>query len=362
MYGFEYVTHQSIKGIHADLIIRSSQPLAYEKIRSVIMQEFAAEIEEISPSSTHHIIIDTPHDQLTIAFIDAIDPATAPRVTAVQKIIIKPPNTPLDQLLANDTIIIGKTLAADLQLSVGDTLTLLHPTEQQSKKNRIALESISARISGIFATGIDEFDAHGIIASRSFISEALDAPETVTQINIKINAHGSAPDIQKRLAHRLSLDVVSWKELYPALMSALLLEKYAMIFILSLIVLIASMNTISLLFMFIAQKRQTIALLSAMGMSRRSIVSTFILLGMGITCSASLIGLLGAVGISFALEHYQLIRLPDVYYTSYLPAHMDTTIVISVFTLTLILGFITAWYPTQTINRKKISQILKFDT
>ena len=101
-------------------------------------------------------------------------------------------------------------------------------------------------------------------------------------------------------------------------MAALALEKYAMFFILFLIVLIASMNTISLLFMFITHKKRTIGLLSAMGMSRAAIMKTFITLGMGITFSAACVGLAAAIGISLLLEEYHLISLPDVYYVSHL--------------------------------------------
>lgn len=362
MYGFEQVTQQSIKGMHADLIIRSAMPLNYDKISSVIQAEFANEIEAISPTSLHHAIIDTNDDQLTIAYIEAIDPQTAAQVNDLEKIITTPRNVPLHELLQNNSIIIGKALAENLHKSIGDTITLLHPSEHQSKKNRISLESAKAHVSGIFSTGIDELDAHGIIASHAFITQVLEVDNAITQINIKLRHPAHAAYIQKKLSQRLSLNVVSWKDLYPQLISALALEKYAMIFILSLIVLIASMNTISLLFMFIAQKKQTIGLLFAMGMSRRAISSTFIALGMGITSIAAIIGLFGAIILSYLLDHYQLIRLPTVYYPTYLPAHMNITIIIAVLVLTLILGFFAAWYPTQTVNRKKIAQILKFDT
>ena len=71
----------------------------------------------------------------------------------------------------------------------------------------------------------------------------------------------------QKLRHRLGLDVYSWKDLYPSLVASLKLEKYVSFFILALILLVASMNIISLLFMQITQKRPTIALLQAMGMS-----------------------------------------------------------------------------------------------
>lgn len=367
MRGFEQVTHQSIQGIHADLHIRSSQPLDYEKIKTVIETEFSNDIAQISPSSLHHVVIKHKNqDDFTIAFITAIDPQTAATVHKLQERIIAPADKPLETLLTEQTIILGKILAQELQLAVGDTISLLHPEERQTKRNRITFDTVDARVSGIFATGIDEFDAHGIFASHAFITNLLETSDdqkagAITSISMKLKENASSDVVQKKLRERLHLEVASWKELYPALMAALALEKYAMFFILSLIVLIASMNTISLLFMFITHKKRTIGLLSAMGMPRNAIMTTFITLGMGITFSAACCGLAAAIGISILLEKYHLIRLPDVYYVSHLPAHMSGTIIISVLILILILGFITAWYPTQTMNRKKIADVLKFD-
>lgn len=362
MRGFEQVTHQSIQGIHADLIIRSSQPLDYEKIKNVIRSEFTDTILEISPSSTHHVVINhTDRDDFTIAVITAIDPKTAEAVNALHQRILTPMGVPLETVMSDDKIIIGKLLAQELQLKVGDKISLLYPEEKQTKRNRLTFDSVDAHVGGIFATGIDEFDMGGIFASHAFTTEHLNTPETITQINIKLQPKSDATTVQKKLQARLQLPVISWKELYPPLMAALVLEKYAMIFILSLIVLIASMNTISLLFMFITHKRQMIALLYAQGMSRRAIMSTFIAFGVGLTTLAAATGLAAAVAISYLLETYRLIPLPDVYYATHLPAHMNATIVISVLVLVIIIGFISAWYPTRSMNRKKIAQVLKFD-
>lgn len=362
MRGFEQVTHQNIQGINADLIIRSSQPLDDKKIRAVVTQEFADTIQEISPSSMHHVVINhTDRDDFTIAFITALEPETAVTVHALQKRIVEPCNVPLTELLSDDHIILGKSLAQELHLTVGDTITLMYPEEQQTKRNRLTFDTTQARVGGIFSTGIDEYDMSGIFASHVFTTEQLNAPEAITQINIKLKPNADATAVQKKLRDRLQLNVISWKELYPPLMAALTLEKYAMIFILSLIVLIASMNIISLLFMFITHKKKMVCLLSAMGMSRNAIMSTFIAFGLGLTTIAACAGLAAALAISYLLETYHLISLPDVYYVTHLPAHMSVTIVISVLLLVIIVGFISAWYPTRSMNRKKIAQVLKFD-
>ncbi len=362
MNGFEQVTHQSIQGIHADLLIRSSQPLDYEKIKTVITAEFSNTIEQTSPSSMHHVVMKhKDQDDFTLAFITAIDPQTAATVNNLAQRIIIPRGQPLAALLTDNKIMVGKILAQDAKIKVGDTIALLYPEEQQTKRNRITFDTFDVVVGGIFATGIDEIDAHGIFASHATMQHVFDKATAITDISIKLKPGAASSVVQAELRKRLLLDVVSWQELYPPLMAALLLEKYAMILILSLIVLIASMNTISLLFMYITHKKRTIGLLSVFGMSRNAIMTSFIVLGMGITLSAACFGLAAAVGISYLLEHYELIKLPDVYYVTHLPAHMNMTIIISVLALVIVLGFLSAWYPTRSLNRKRIAQILKFD-
>ena len=71
--------------------------------------------------------------------------------------------------------------------------------------------------------------------------------------------------VVESLKKRLDLEVMSWKDLYSSLVSALILEKYAILFILALVALVASLNIISLLFMYVTQKRTDIAILSNNG-------------------------------------------------------------------------------------------------
>jgi ABC-type lipoprotein release transport system permease subunit len=162
--------------------------------------------------------------------------------------------------------------------------------------------------------------------------------------------------LQKRLPH---LNVYTWKDQYPALVSSLKLEKYVMFLILALITLVASMNMISLLFMQIQHKRRDIAIFRAMGMSSKIIRSIFLRMGLLITSIASICGLMLAACAGYALERYPCIELPDVYYISYIPARMDLEIFLAVFVVTMIIGFCATWFPAQRSRRINISNILR---
>lgn len=364
MKGFEEVTHQKIQGIHADLIIRSTaRGLNYPAIQSIIKKDFSHLVAATTPSDIHHTLVtlQANNDVPSVAFVTSIDPATAPCVSSLAGTIIEPVDVPFAELFKGRQVLVGKGLATELGAHTGDMLELLVPSQDQ-ESNYVSLEKIPAQIGGIFATGIDEFDMNGIFAAQHFVRSTIAPDAQTTHINIKLKQGVDPHAAQQVLARRFApLSVLGWYDLYPALVSALTLEKYAMLLILLLIVLIASMNTISLLFMYVTHKRRTIAVLFSLGMSQRAIIFSFMLIGISITVSAAVVGLAGAIAASFLIDHFQLIHLPDIYYSSYVPAHMSSTIVLSVFFAALILSLLATWYPTRQIRSIDVSHILKFE-
>ncbi|TET33765.1 ABC transporter permease, partial [Candidatus Dependentiae bacterium] len=163
------------------------------------------------------------------------------------------------------------------------------------------------------------------------------------------------------LRQRLALDVYSWQELYPALVSALALEKYTMFFILLLITLIAAMNIISLISMLISQKRADIAMLRAMGIAPQTITAIFMIIGMSVAGVAALLGILCACIASVLLERYPFIELPHVYYVSHLPAHMEWSIVVMVFVVVLLITILATWFAAQRAKSITIAHVLRFE-
>jgi lipoprotein-releasing system permease protein len=147
--------------------------------------------------------------------------------------------------------------------------------------------------------------------------------------------------------------------LYPDLVSSLILEKYVMFFILALITLVATLNMISLLFMQIQHKLRDIAIMKTIGLANKPIRSIFLALGVTITLLASLSGLGCAAVAGYLLERYPFIKLPDVYYVSYLPARMDFELFVVVFCATLLLGFLATWIPAQRTKRINIAHVLR---
>src|SRR3989339_363092 len=349
MQGFEVATREKLQGIHPMIMIRSENALNYKKINNVLTKEFP-EISTSAPTAQQYVSIKINNQQNlnNVILLKGIDPQKEPCVTAVEQKIIEPEHGSFSNVLAENQILIGKKLANQLDLDIGDPLTILYLIED---KNKLAEETLT--VNGLFNTGIEEFDLSlGIISLKTF--NELFPQKGITEIGIKLKNPKKESDVIEKLKDRLDLDVVSWHELYPAIVSALKLEKYAMFVVIALITLVASMNIISLLFMQITQKRSNIAILQANGLPFKAVRSIFLWIGLCIGLCGSFIGLLTALIIGIILKTYPFIQLPDVYYTSHLPIILDPSTFIMVFAVVMVLVFFATIIPLRTLKKINI--------
>ncbi|MFC1842278.1 FtsX-like permease family protein [Candidatus Dependentiae bacterium] len=392
MNGFEKVTHEKMQSIHPQIILHSNgQELNIAKISQVLVKEFP-EIQSFSPSAIKQVICQADNPDSTgeynIVIMKGVDPNKEPLVCNIQEKIThaltgahtlksvfdtgvldtgvsKTPSqkTPGTHNGILGKVLIGKKLAESLNVYLGEKINLFFSKDETIKRKKINLKQKSVIIGGIFKTGIQEFDNNLIIGSLGLFQKLFkNIGVTHMSIKLKTNAHerNTIKKLRKRFG-KSGIQAYSWKELYPALVEALELEKYAMFVILALITLVASMSIVSLLFMQITQKRGDIAILKAMGMPQKKISRIFLYLGMAISLAGTLVGLLLAYIAGWTIERYPLIKLPDAYYVTHLPAKMQWHIFVAVFVVVIVLSFFSTWLPARKTRKINISQVLRFE-
>lgn len=359
MSGFEKATLEKVRSIHPQIIMRSPDGfLNVAKIKQIIDIEFP-DIRAISPSTEKQLLIHNPLNNETTAVVaKAIDPIMEQQMGTISKKIIASNNQTLQYNLKANHVIIGKKLAQQLKLSPGSTIEIWY---SDLHAENMSVNKTKAVVSSFFDVGIEEFDAGLIICSLSFL-QTLFPQEGICQINIELGQTSNESHIIQSLQQRFKLHVYSWKSLYPALVSALKLEKYAMVFILALITLVASMNILSLLFMYIIYKQQDIALLITVGLPHKSIKKIFIYIGMLISLCATIIGIIMAFIIALLIKTFPFITLPDTYYVTHLPVSLDLFNFILVFFITMIITFLASVWASKKINTINVVTVLKGDT
>ena len=363
MKGFEQATYEKMQSIYPQIIIDADgQQLDYENLQP-ILQDPIYNIAHFAPQQAMQVLCNSIESQEMpyVIQLKGINPQLEHFVTPIQTMIL-PKNQPhfLEKLVQHNQVIIGKQLAQQLQLSTGSHINLIYTTEEDLTR-QVDFQRTKVIVSAIFDTGIDDFDANFIYCSGTFFDQLF--PEHgITQIYAKACNGTEEKTVIKILEERLHINVYSWKKLYTSLVSALELEKYAMFLILLLIILVASSNIISLLFMQITQKRKDIALLLTFGLTPKKVKNVFLALSMTISTIAALSGLLFAYGTGLFLQNYRWIKLPDnVYYTTHLPVLMDLYLFLFIFFVVLAISFFASLIPLNKIKMKNIATILRND-
>lgn len=359
MQGFEEKTYEKLQGVHPDLIIRSNNPLDFEKISRFIQNNYSYAIKSFTPYAFQYALLDDGTQTLhNVVSIMGIDPQSFTDVIPFSSMLVEPPHKTITELLSSPrALLIGKALADNLQLSLHDKINVLYLPEQETQSS-IKLDHLKCTIAGIFHTGLDEFDTRLAICSLTFFEE-LFPPHAITQIGIKLYDPRISPEIAVQLSQKLHLQVYTWQELYPPLLSALKLEKYVATAVIALMILIASATLISLLFMYLTSKKNDIALLRSLGISHGTLVRTFMIMGVGLSLCASFLGIAAAAIISYALEAGKLIPIPDVYYVDYVPAHLTVPAAIGLWLFIIIISFCASALPVRLLQRIPIAQLLK---
>lgn len=350
MNGFEVATYQKMQSIHPQITVQLNRD---SKNVENILKNFP-QIEAYSKTDIQSVIIN--NDLNNVMFIKGIDPIESQKTSNINQKITYRLHKEFNELLTDKHILIGQKLAKELNINVGDQIQLLIP--EKLNETQINFDKLNVIVSGLFNTGIEDFDSKIILCSLSFLAQMF--PESQpSQIEIKLKKDQAQSAVIEKLKKELKTDVYSWQDLYPTLVSALKLEKYVMFIVLALITFIAGMNIIALLFMIITQKKRDIAILKSMGASVKAIRHIFFIVGLLITTLSTIIGLIFAFIVGLILQNYPFIELPDIYYATYLPIEMKLSVFILVFIMALIIGTVATLLATHHLSKINISNVLK---
>jgi len=113
--------------------------------------------------------------------------------------------------------------------------------------------------------------------------------------------------------------VKDWNQLNAHLFASLRLERITMFVILAMIIIVASFNIVTSLKMTVIEKRKEISILQTMGATPRQISRIFLVQGSVIGNIGTGIGLILGLGITFFLQRYPIIQLPDIFFDRSFP-------------------------------------------
>lgn len=358
MTGFETATYQKMKSIYPDLIIDGQyEPIDMETL-SPILDSHRHMIKQYAPQhNAQGLLLNEQTSQTNMLMIRGINPEQECLVSSIEKKIINPQKGTLINLVHDNNVIIGQALAKHLELQVNDTASLLYSHDHPAR-GRMIFQQQPVIIAGIFKTGIDDIDMNMMYIHCNLFQKLFD--DSISSVHLSLHNTKDESTCIEQISKQFPYDMYSWKDLYPTLLSALKLEKWAMFMILLLIVFVASMNIMSLISMYISQKKRDIAILLSFGMPQKDIRKIFITMSLLIAGFASTTGLIIAFVIGKLLQKYPCIKLPDnIYDTDFLPIQLELPVFCVIFILTIIISLLASIQATRNIDQIKIVESLK---
>jgi lipoprotein-releasing system permease protein len=258
-------------------------------------------------------------------------------------------------------LIVGEDLAKQLEVRVGDDVTLVTPQGTLSPMG-VMPRSRRLRIAGIFRLGLYEFDAtYGFVSLPT--AKRLTGDADVKYLQVRVDDIYQAPAIAKRIESTLGPMYLSqtWTELNKALFSALALEKLAISVTIGLIVMVAALNIVASLILLVMEKSRDIAILKTMGASSRSITFMFMLQGLIIGLVGTATGTALGCGLAWVADRYQLIRVPiDVYQIAYVPFVVLGVDLVTVMVTAVVICFVATIYPARQAAKLDPVEALRF--
>ena len=270
----------------------------------------------------------------------------------------------------NGRIIIGKHLAIELGVVVGDKINLMSSTSSPSLFGMVPKQS-SYKIISVFSSGLYEYDKNVIFFnlndSLSFFEKTNDDINLDIYLKDPLNA-----DVYKNEIQEINpgLFVSSWSDQNKSFLSALKVERNVMFLILTLIIIVAAFNIISGLTILIKSKTKEIAILKALGLSKKSIVKSFFLTGFTIGLTATIAGVILGVTFSIYIEEirqflssvFNLQIFPeDVYFLDEMPSEINAKSILSISLFSIVVTSLASLFPSFAVAKVEPIKALKYE-
>ena len=364
MTGFEENLREKILGINANVVVTElGAPMKeYKEVSSRVLQ--VPGVVGATPFTYNQAMISASGGVIG-AVIRGLDMETTGSVTVLPEKIKEGSMEGLRPRLGEGAesagIIIGRELARNIGVSVGDTVNVISPMGTMTPAGPVP-RMAAFKVAGIFELGMYEYDSSMAFISIENAQAFFRMGDAVTGVEVKITDIYDA----EKIADDIMMEIKgpywtrTWMDMNRNLFSALKLEKVAMFIILALIIMVAALNIISTLIMVVMEKNKDIAILKSLGATSGSIMRIFMIEGIIIGLTGTLLGtLLGVVAalnletiVQFIETVFQFKVLPpSIYYIDKFPSKVEPVFVAVIALMSIGISFLATLYPSWQASR-----------
>ncbi len=358
--GFSGEIKNRLVGMNAHINIRRFDGAAIKEYRALVdkLKEWP-EVIGVAPVVDSKVIIVSKRDFSRIDGIPiwGVDPATFP---AVSDLSVHLQYAEKGEILLGDVpdmqkkgIILGEHLARRLQVGPGfDVLlfTIRNLDVEEAVMDGLTPKTWPFLVTDHFESGMYQYDDNYAFIHIEDAQRILGLGDAITDVHLHVRDIYEAPAIRAALAEAFDYpySVSDWTQLFPEFFRWIELEKWAIFIALSLIVLVAAFNIMSILVMSVLIKTPEIGILRTIGCTVGEVYRTFVYQGLIIGGAGTTLGCVLGFAVCYAQQRFQLISIPgDVYLINSLPVDMDLVDFVLVVVVSMTICLLTSIYPAR---------------
>ncbi|MGL0940775.1 lipoprotein-releasing ABC transporter permease subunit LolE [Vibrio vulnificus] len=270
-------------------------------------------------------------------------------------------------LPGQNQVIVGRGVANELGVDVGDYVTLLIPQTGESTQVQ-APKRVRVKVAGMLTLN-GQIDHNLVLLPMADAQQYNHLGEGVTGIALKTNDVLNAQAIVREVGRQIDVYVYlrSWQQQFGFLYRDIQLVRTIMYLVMVLVIGVACFNIVSTLMMAVKDRASEIAILRTMGAGDGLIKRIFVWQGVFSGVFGSVLG--SVVGVLVALNLTTLIKglervighqflSGDIYFVDFLPSQLRVDDVLLVSGTAIVLSIVATWYPAARAAKLKPAAVL----
>ncbi len=254
-----------------------------------------------------------------------------------------------------NSILIGEELSKEMNISVGSELSFVSPENKELK----------LIVRGIFKTGFLDYDSNLVIVPLQTMQIMAERGEVATEIGIKTNNPQKIEEVLEQVYNNLPTNeyrIISWKAINQNLLRAINFEKFVLVAILSLLLVISCFAVSVILNMTVREKIKDIGILKSIGYTNRHIKNIFTIEGMIIGVFGMIMAsLLSPVILVTLKQLFKMHMKNSYYYLEELPLYISIKELVIIYVAAFAVVFVSTIYPASRAARMKPVEALKYE-
>ena len=258
--------------------------------------------------------------------------------------------------------VIGDRLARNLNAGVDSVLTIYSIRGMPSPLNLPRIRQF--HVSGIYHTGIDQFDDVLVLIDRSHARYLFEIPEPrATQVEVRVHDLALLDDVRFDLEVALPFPYYTETiyQRYRSIFAWINLQEQTIPFVIAVMIIVAAFNLIGTVLIMVLERTRDIGILKTMGADDPAVRSIFLIEGLIVGIAGLIIGILLSVGFYIIQDTWQIIPLPEEsYYMTSAPVKPRISDYLLVGSVTLILCAMASWIPARVAARLNPLNVISY--